>query len=255
MDIPSGLILLIRYTLPVWILMKNFPFAKVYIKKRIGSMGIPVIDQHMWPCGVSRIANPTYIWRHITANPGEPKNLPVVFKITPAVHPANLDERLLVSGYKKDSLTSVQIVDLETANLQTASETELQDDLSDEWLEKFCDMSAVSELHKETAQKTLSNIIPRRCFVSLKSNGRVIACGLGVLQSDHIGLFDIVTDKEFRGRGYGQQIVKSILAWSRENKAKKAYLQVMLDNVPAFNLYSKIGFVEQYQYWYRIKSG
>jgi len=38
----------------------------------LGSMGIPVIDQHMWPCGVSRIANPTYIWRHITANPGEP---------------------------------------------------------------------------------------------------------------------------------------------------------------------------------------
>jgi hypothetical protein len=39
-------------------------------------MGIAVIAQHIWRCCVSRIANPTYCWRCITANPGEPFILP-----------------------------------------------------------------------------------------------------------------------------------------------------------------------------------
>jgi hypothetical protein len=35
-------------------------------------LGIAVIDQHIWRCGVSRIGNPTYIWRCVTENPREP---------------------------------------------------------------------------------------------------------------------------------------------------------------------------------------
>jgi ribosomal protein S18 acetylase RimI-like enzyme len=182
------------------------------------------------------------------------KNLPVVFKLTPAVHPSNLDDRLVESGYQKDSPTSVQTLDLEALNLQAPSKTEMQDNLSDEWLENFCAVSAISELHRQTLREILSNIVPRHCFASLRFNHRVVACGLGVLQADYLGLFDIVTDKDFRRRGYGQQVVKSILAWGKENKAQTAYLQVMLDNTPALHLYAKLGFLEQYQYWYRIKA-
>jgi ribosomal protein S18 acetylase RimI-like enzyme len=182
------------------------------------------------------------------------KKLPVVFKMTSAVYPSNLDDKLCKNGYQKDSPTSVQTVDLEATNLQAPSETEIQDNLSNEWLENFCNMSAISELHRKTLQEILTNIVPYHCFVSLKSNDRVVACGLGVLQSGYVGLFDIVTDKEFRSRGYGQQVVKSILAWGKQKKAKQAYLQVMLDNTPALNLYSRIGFMEQYQYWYRVKA-
>lgn len=181
------------------------------------------------------------------------KNLPVVFKMTPAVYPSNLDETLSKSGYQKDSPTSVQTLDLEALNLKTPSKTEIRDNLSNEWLENFCAMSAISDLQRETLREILTSIVPHHCFVSLKSDGRVIACGLGVLQSGYIGLFDIVTDKDFRSSGHGQQIVKSILAWGKQNNAKKAYLQVMLDNIPALYLYSKIGFIERYQYWYRVK--
>jgi N-acetylglutamate synthase len=182
------------------------------------------------------------------------KNLPVVFKITPSVYPSNLEERLCASGYQKDSPTSVQTVDLDAVNLQETSEAEYQDDLSNEWLENFSRMSMVSDAHKKTLQKILLNIIPSHRFVSLKSNDRVVACGLGVLQAGYVGLFDIVTEKDFRNLGYGQQVVKHILSWGKQNKARTGYLQVMLDNAPALHLYSKIGFIEQYQYWYRIKS-
>jgi ribosomal protein S18 acetylase RimI-like enzyme len=182
------------------------------------------------------------------------KNLSVVFKITPIVSPGSLDERLSASGYRKDSLTSIQVMELGSANLQVTHEVDLQEDLSGEWLDNFCRMSAVSETQREPLRQILTNIVPSHCFVSLTSADQVIACGLGVLQSGHIGLFDIVTDMAFRGRGYGRQVVESILAWGRQNGAQKAYLQVMLNNPPALHLYSKLGFTEKYQYWYRIKS-
>lgn len=181
------------------------------------------------------------------------KDLPTVFKITPSVYPDNLDNILNENGYQKDAPTSVQTVDLETINFQLSPEAVIQENLSNEWLENFCRMSAVSETLKEVLQKILLNIVPSHFFVSIKSSNRVIACGLGVLQSGYVGLFDIVIDKDFRNHGYGNKIVKSISAWGKHMGAKNAYLQVMLDNTPALYLYSKIGFTEHYQYWYRIK--
>lgn len=181
------------------------------------------------------------------------KNLPVVFKMTSAVFPSDLDQQLAERGYQKDSLTSVQTLDLESFSAATSS-VEISESLSDKWLNQFCKMSFVSTENKSTLRNILNNIIPHHCFVSLQVQGNVVACGLGVLQSGYIGLFDIVTDKDFRKQGYGQQIVESILSWGKEHGARQAYLQVMLNNPPALRLYSKVGFVEKYQYWYRIKA-
>jgi len=178
--------------------------------------------------------------------------LPVVFKMTPAVCPDHLEKRLSAGGYRQDSPTSVQVMGLGSVDAQGTGEVNLQEILAEEWLDDFCRMNAVAESHRETLRQILINIVPRHCFVSLKSDEKAIACGLGVLQSGYIGLFDIVTDAASRNRGYGQKIVNSILAWGRQNGAREAYLQVMLDNATALHLYSKIGFVEKYQYWYRI---
>jgi len=191
---------------------------------------------------------------HFCESVYQQRSLPVVFKMTSSVYPGDLDEQLHANGYQIDSPTSVQTIDLGTVNFQGVSSAEFQDELSDAWLENFCRMSAVPMLHTRTLQKILMNIVPKRCFVSIQSNHKIVACGLGVLQSGYVGLFDIVTAKEFRNRGYAQQIVKSVLAWGKQNQAQTGYLQVMIDNVPALHLYSKIGFSEQYQYWYRIKS-
>lgn len=174
--------------------------------------------------------------------------------MTSSVYSGDLGEKLHAHGYQIDSPTNVQTIDPYTVDMQGTYEAEFQHDPSNAWLENFCRMSAVPVMHTQTLQRILINIIPNRCFVSIKVNDRMVACGLGVLQSGYVGLSDIVTDKEFRNRGYGQRIVKSILEWGKQNKAQIGYLQFMLDNVPALHLYSKIGFIEQYQYWYRIKS-
>ena len=183
----------------------------------------------------------------------ESKNLPVIFKMTGQVHPDDLDERLAAHGYQKDSPTGVQVLDLESVTLDEWPEVNLEEELSEVWLDNFCRMSSIAGVNQDTLQQILIRIVPRRCFVSFQSEGQVLACGLGVLQAEYIGLFDIVTNAAYRGRGYGTQIVQTILAWGQQNRARQAYLQVMLNNAPALRLYSKLGFAEMYQYWYRVK--
>ncbi len=181
------------------------------------------------------------------------KKLSTIFKITPASYPSDLDRILSARNYRKDSPTSVQVLDLETTSAVLGCEADLREDMPEEWLAAFCDVSAVSTSRRETLRQILTGIVPQHCFASLASDGKAVACGLGVLQAGYVGLFDIATDSAFRRRGYGRQVVESILAWSKRNGARRAYLQVMLDNVPAVRLYSKIGFAEKYQYWYRVK--
>ncbi|WP_245997120.1 GNAT family N-acetyltransferase [Brevibacillus invocatus] len=81
----------------------------------------------------------------------------------------------------------------------------------------------------------------------------VVACGLGVLDSGYIGLYDIVTDSRCRKQGFGEQLVLHLLQWGRDNGAEISYLQVIADNRPALGLYAKLGYQEVYRYWYRIK--
>jgi ribosomal protein S18 acetylase RimI-like enzyme len=84
-------------------------------------------------------------------------------------------------------------------------------------------------------------------------NQNIIGCGYGIIENGYVGLFDIVVKKEFRGKGYGREIVEAILLRATENGINKAYLQVTWDNTVALNLYEKLGFIEKYRYWYRKK--
>ena len=181
------------------------------------------------------------------------RGLNVVFKITSAVYPENLDEVLADKGYAVDAQTSVQILDLGSMDTSPAQDAALVEALSDEWLAAYCAMSGVPAQREPVLSRILNGIAPATCFVSLHHNDKVIACGLGVLQAGFVGLFDIVTDPSFRRQGYGAQLVRNILAWARQRGAHTAYLQVMLNNAPALRLYSKLGFNAVYQYWYRVR--
>lgn len=180
------------------------------------------------------------------------RGLPVVFKLSPAALPADLDAILAARGYQMDAPTSIQLRDLDARSLE-AGQVVLEEQLQDGWVAAVETMNAIPEKNRATLRRILVNIVPRHCFAARTEAGRIVACGLGVLQSGYLGLYDIVTDPEYRQRGYGGQIVDGLLAWGQENGAKTAYLQVMLNNAPALRLYARLGFKEIYQYWYRSK--
>ena len=181
-------------------------------------------------------------------------NLDVVFKMTGATQPASLDKQLDARGYRHDSLTSVQLADLVGVDARLDDSIVITQALTDVWLADFMRLSGVNANRQAALKQMLTGSPLLNGFFALRRNEQTIACGLGVVQNEFVGLFDIVTDANFRDQGHGQQLVKNILAWGKANGARTAYLQVMLNNPPALRLYTKLEFKEIYQYWYRIKA-
>ncbi len=182
------------------------------------------------------------------------QNLDVVFKMTSSVYPPNLDEILVKRGYRLDSPTSVQSLELAQVDKRPTGISTLSETPTADWLDDFCRLSKIDKRRRPILKQMLSRLIPQGGFISMPCRvGPVVACGMGVAQAGFIGLFDIVTGVNFRKQGYGRQLVLDLLAWGKEQGAHTAYLQVMLNNAPALRLYSKLGFKEIYQYWYRIK--
>lgn len=83
--------------------------------------------------------------------------------------------------------------------------------------------------------------------------GKTVACGLGVIEGEYVGLYDIAVDADHRRRGFGFDICSSLLNKAIKMGAKSAYLQVVDSNTTAKRLYHKLGFEHCYQYWYRVK--
>lgn len=181
------------------------------------------------------------------------KKLPTIFKMTPYSQPAKLDALLEERGYKLFADTSVQMVSLAAMTAPAMHTVQIYEECADEWVDVFCRLSEKDEREKQTMTQTLRKIIPACCYAVLYAEGEVIACGIGVLEREHIGLYDIVTAPSHRKRGYGEQLVLNILQWGIERGAKHSYLQVVVDNTPALRLYEKLGYQEIYPYWYRIK--
>jgi ribosomal protein S18 acetylase RimI-like enzyme len=179
------------------------------------------------------------------------RHLQVVFKMTANSYPEGLDDFLAARGYPAEGHTSVQLLDLHDE--PRSSSCEINHELTDEWFESFCRLSQLAPKYQSAARQLLQRIIPRTGFAFLRDGGEIIAGGLGVVERDYIGLFDIVTETRCRRQGYGQQIVQGLLKWGKEQRAQQAYLQVTKKNEPALALYSKLDFREEYQYWYRVK--
>jgi GNAT superfamily N-acetyltransferase len=177
----------------------------------------------------------------------------IVFKLTPASLPEELDQALEAQGYAREAATAVQTLDLSGRPTPALGRTILQERLTSEWLNAVFALNAVPERHQPTMQQILMRIAPRTCYASLNMEGEVICVGQGVLQSGWLGLYDIVTLEKQRGKGYARQLINDLLAWAIPQGATQAYLQVMKTNEAALHLYDKLGFSEQYEYWYRVK--
>jgi ribosomal protein S18 acetylase RimI-like enzyme len=183
------------------------------------------------------------------------KSLKTIFKLTRAVYPEDLDAVLSSLGYRKEAVTSVQVCETLPRCVDDEDMYEYSESLTDDWLGLYVQFNNIAIYYKQTISAMLGNIGNKRCFVLLRDSGAALACGLGVLEHDWIGLFDIAVSPEYRNKGYGQRLVSYLLNWGAVNGAVNSYLQVVADNTPALRLYEKTGFKELYRYWYRIRNG
>lgn len=182
------------------------------------------------------------------------RNQMVVFRLPTFSTPAGLEELLIERGYDRIDETYVMTQPLAEAQWQAEEGLQLQSDMPlDEWMLLYSKIYGSSIEQERKQQAILANIASQRRQFVLRDDEQVYACGIGVLEGDYFGLFNILTAAEWRGKGYAGTLLKGMMAWARERGGKYAYLQVVADNSSALRLYQKLQFQEAYRYWYRYK--
>ena len=111
------------------------------------------------------------------------------------------------------------------------------------------DISAIMDLEQGSIEhpwesKAIETLITdnnKTCLVA--ELGGVIVSYVGaesVLDESNIG--NIVTRKEYRGKGIATELFEALLTELKAQGIKKLFLEVEHDNVPAIGLYEKLGF-------------
>jgi GNAT superfamily N-acetyltransferase len=183
------------------------------------------------------------------------QGLPPVFRLTEPFAPPGLDELLERRGYRRADPTRVLRLDLRERPAGAGSSAELREETLDGWLPAHAALLGMPPETRAKHRAILEAILPRRLFAVRMEDGEAAACGLGVLEGDLFGLFDLVTAPGRRGRGHGTALAAGMLEWAQGRGAAHAYLQVVEANAPARRLYEKLGFAEVYRYWYRVPPG
>lgn len=180
------------------------------------------------------------------------QSLPTIFRLTSPLAPAELDLLLEKKRYKILDPTIVMSLELDSWHEHESTDLSFQQYQLDPWLQAFSSLSGYSLEKQPIHGQMLGSIISPCLLATLQISGKPITCGLGVLQGEYYGLFDIVTHPDHRNQGYGRIFITKLLNWAQNHGARCAYLQVMENNAPARHLYNSLGFEKIYHYWYRV---
>lgn len=177
--------------------------------------------------------------------------LPFLFRITPFIHPTDLDVALEARGYVRFDETLVQVASLRKYEGSARATPGEQVELA-RWLAIYAAMRELTPLQTQAVREQFDAALTARHFVVMHADGEPAACGMALLEDGVIGLFNITTAKAARGRGHATRAVAALLAWGAAAGAHSAYLQVNASNTPALALYDKFAFATAYTYWYRM---
>ncbi|AZN42158.1 GNAT family N-acetyltransferase [Paenibacillus albus] len=181
------------------------------------------------------------------------EGLPAIFKMTPLC-PSTLDAELQKRNYAIADPSRVMLLEsLEQLQVPHLSRIAVESTLSDEWLDHLCAFNEMTEADKVNCAKIIKQSKVKQAFFTLYDGDNPVACGLGALERGFLGLYDIVTNRSDRNRGYGEQLILHMLAWARDNGAMRSYLLVVGSNAPANRLYEKLNYKEIYRYGYRVQ--
>jgi GNAT superfamily N-acetyltransferase len=183
------------------------------------------------------------------------KKLPTIFRLPSFLENVpELDQLLERRGYRHVSRTLVLTTELVPEGEEHDPDSALSKASLTTWLSIFSQLSRSPIEKHQPHQEILERIVSKPLFAVLRINRAPVACGLGVLENDIFGMFDVITDPDQRKKGYATRLVRDMLGWARQNHATQAYLQVEGTNREALAVYENLGFQELYSYWYRIRS-
>lgn len=179
-------------------------------------------------------------------------DLPVVFKLSEGLGDG-LDTWLEEQGYGQSGESWVMAMPVRSMLDPTVHCITVENRMTTEWLETFSRFSEMSPRHRQVFIRMMSVHSGQTRFHTVMEDDRVVACGLGVHEDGHYGLFDIIVDPEQRGKGWGRRLITCMIRDAYQAECRQVYLQVENSNTAALSLYETMGFEKIYRYWYRVK--
>lgn len=181
------------------------------------------------------------------------QGLPANFKLTE--YDTQLSDFLEKRGYKKCNATFLMVLDdLEkaAANIKGCKCKFVKK--YDKWVDDYFLLENIkSKADQKTFRQILDKVVVDTVYCSISFDGKIVACGSAAIEHGYALIQNIIVDEKVRGKGFGKQLVASLLKKAFELGAQHSYLQVVQTNTVALNLYKQFGFKKEYSYWYMKK--
>lgn len=180
---------------------------------------------------------------------------PTIFKISPLVS-KDFDYMLENRNYEIQRITNVMVLNLEDAFLNAPTDSvSISQSIQREWIDCLLALNGTTNAIHKTIVPTMYNAIAKDTIcVSIQRQGQMIGTGLGILDRDYVGVYAIHVREEYRMKGLARSLCTCILKEGMKKGAKKAYLQVVDGNDPAFLLYQSLGFQRLYTNFFRVSN-
>lgn len=182
--------------------------------------------------------------------------LPMIVRITPLAIPADLDDVLARLGWRRFDDTRVMVL----PQLRLPSAAALPDGVSFESVSGESLARLVGGLRGSSAAQRAAHaerlaLAPAMwCGLAVRhADGSTLACGQIAVGGELAGLYDVFTAPAARGRGLARALCTQLLIVAGTAGARRAYLQVEADNLPARAIYRGLGFADAYAYHYRTR--
>ena len=127
----------------------------------------------------------------------------------------------------------------------------------------FNHLDSVLEIERESnpypwTARNFSDCIEKGYYsMVLEDNQRLVGFAIMAISSEESHLLNIGVNKDFRGSGFGEQILKKMIIAAEVMGSKKIILEVRVSNKIAYRLYEKLGFHEigERKKYYRLPEG
>ena len=127
----------------------------------------------------------------------------------------------------------------------------------------FNHLDSVLEIERESnpypwTARNFSDCIEKGYYsMVLEDNERLVGFAIMAISSEESHLLNIGVNKNFRGSGFGEQILKKMIIAAEVMGSKKIILEVRVSNKIAYRLYEKLGFHEigERKKYYRLPEG
>lgn len=168
------------------------------------------------------------------------------FRLTP-VADAGTEKLLLAQGYRVLDESMTMTLPLARGGWQSDPRVNLAGTPGQEWLHGISIRQQASKRSPEHLRDIVTRVRLPVAFATLHE-AEPLGFGLCVVDRTWAELGSIMIDAGHRGRGLGEALVRSLLAFAAGENATSAFLQVDLANAAAIRLYERLGFAPLYRY-------